>query len=677
MPGLKLSVATKLAAAGGISLLLVGAIAYNVASDRRIRADLLAESKNASIVRSSTQEAAVATRRLIIMGRDVRLALAATDIDDVIRRGNGYAADGLKSLDAAIAAEEPGDGRKSLERAHQLVNQYHGAVLDVASARKEFLDQQNRLGELGLGWLKDMTALQGAPELAALSNADEVRHTLERADFFATSARTTFWAYLARWSKDSPARMKASFEGSSKLLAEAHRLAAGTPMAAKVDAFLKWAPQYEEAIDKALKANDRMTAAVKDRADPARLELDKILDATVADMRARSADVGERIDAQEVRSRTIGLGLDALVMAVLIASIVFSYLGVSRPIARLNGAMDEMGKGNLDIDVPGAGRGDDIGDMARAVTVIREKAAREALQKEEDAKNEETARAARRKARMEKLADEFESTVGEIIGTVSSAANELEASAATLTKSAETTQKLATVVEDASGDASSNVQSVASATEEMAGSIGEIGRQVQESSRIADEAVKQAERTDSRIAALAEAAGRIGDVVKLITAIAEQTNLLALNATIEAARAGEAGKGFAVVAQEVKQLASQTAKATEEIGAHIRGMQAATDESVTAIKEIGGTIGRISQIATTIAAAVEEQGVATKEIARNVQQAAQGTSQVATNITDVNRGAAETGSASAQVLASAQSLSNEGNRLKLEMDKFLVTVRAG
>src|SRR5690349_3712707 len=595
MPGLKLSVATKLAAAGGISLLLVGAIAYNVASDRRIRADLLAESKNASIVRSSTQEAAVATRRLIIMGRDVRLALAATDIDEVIKRGNGYAADGLKALDAAIAAEEPGDGRKSLERAHQLVNQYHGAVLDVASARKEFLDQQNRLGELGLGWLKDMTALQAAPELAALSNADEVRHALERADFFATSARTTFWAYLARWSKDSPARMKTSFERSSKLLAEAHRLVAGTPMAAKVDAFLKWAPQYEEAIDKALKANDRMTAAVKDRADPARLELDKILDATVADMRARSADVEERIDAQEVRSRTIGLGLDALVMAVLIASIAFSYLGVSRPIARLNGAMDEMGKGNL--------------DMARAVTVIREKAAREALQKEEDAKNEETARAARRKARMEKLADEFESTVGEIIETVSSAANELEASASTLTKSAETTQKLATVVEDASGDASSNVQSVASATEEMAGSIGEIGRQVQESSRIADEAVKQAERTDSRIAALAEAAGRIGDVVKLITAIAEQTNLLALNATIEAARAGEAGKGFAVVAQEVKQLASQTAKATEEIGAHIRGMQAATEESVTSIKEIGGTIGRISQIATTIAAAVEEQGV--------------------------------------------------------------------
>jgi len=220
------------------------------------------------------------------------------------------------------------------------------------------------------------------------------------------------------------------------------------------------------------------------------------------------------------------------------------------------------------------------------------------------------------------------------------------------------------------------VQSVASATEEMTSSVNEISRQVQESAKISGEAVKQARDTDARINALSQAAGRIGDVVKLITAIAEQTNLLALNATIEAARAGEAGRGFAVVASEVKQLASQTAKATDEISTQIAGMQTATQESVAAIKEIGGTIARISEIASTIAAAVEEQGAATQEIARNVGEAAKGTAQVASNITDVNRGAGETGSASSQVLSSAQSLSSESNHLKAEVDKFLSTVRA-
>jgi len=281
-----------------------------------------------------------------------------------------------------------------------------------------------------------------------------------------------------------------------------------------------------------------------------------------------------------------------------------------------------------------------------------------------------------RRETLAKLADSFSATVGNIVDTVSSASTELEAAAGTLTKTAEQTQQLSATVAAASEEASANVQSVASATEEMTSSVNEISRQVQESAKIANEAVQQAQETDARINALSQAAGRIGDVVKLITAIAEQTNLLALNATIEAARAGEAGRGFAVVASEVKNLASQTAKATEEIGAQIAGMQSATQNSVAAIKEIGATIGRISSIASTIAAAVEEQGAATQEIARNVGEAAKGTAQVASNITDVNQGAGETGSASSQVLSSAQSLSGESNRLKLEVDKFLSTVRA-
>jgi methyl-accepting chemotaxis protein len=241
-----------------------------------------------------------------------------------------------------------------------------------------------------------------------------------------------------------------------------------------------------------------------------------------------------------------------------------------------------------------------------------------------------------------------------------------QATAHTLAKTAETIQRLSTVAA-ASEEASANVQSVASATEEMTASISEIGRQVQEATRIANEAVTQARETDARIKEWLKSANRIGDIVKLITSVAEQTNLLALNATIEAARAGEAGKGFAI---GKKALAAQTAKATEEISSQITGMQTATEESVKVINQISGTIWRVSEISSAIAAAVQKQGSATEEISRNIGAAAKGTAQVASNLTDVNHGASETGSACAQVLSSAQSLSKESNRLKLEAQKF-------
>jgi methyl-accepting chemotaxis protein len=323
---------------------------------------------------------------------------------------------------------------------------------------------------------------------------------------------------------------------------------------------------------------------------------------------------------------------------------------------------------------PGANRGDEIGDLAKTVSIIRENAEQKARDEAETKIRQDEIVAQQRKADMVKLADQFESAVGEIVDTVSSASTELEASAGTLSATAERSQELTTMVASASEEASTNVQSVASATEELSSSVNEISRQVQESARMATDAVGQARATNERVGELTKAAARIGDVVELINTIAEQTNLLGLNATIEAARAGEAGRGFAVVASEVKALAEQTSKATGEIGQQITGMQAATQESVSAIKEISGTIERLSEISSTIAAAVEEQGVAT----RNSRNAAGGPrhQQVSTNIIDVQRGASETDSASAQVLSAAQSLSGDSNRLKLEVGKFLQTVRA-
>jgi methyl-accepting chemotaxis protein len=366
-------------------------------------------------------------------------------------------------------------------------------------------------------------------------------------------------------------------------------------------------------------------------------------------------------------------GIVALVIALGLLGMAF---GVIRPVVRITEAMKQMARGNLNIVVPGANRGDEIGDIAKAIGVICSNAEAKAREESQAKAEHDLIAAEQRKREMHKLADDFEGAVGKIIETVSSASTELEASAGALTTTAKRSQEFATTGAVASEKASTNVQSVASASEEMASSVNEISRQVQESARIAGEAVEQAQKTDDRVNALSQAATRIGDVVELINTIAGQTNLLALNATIEAARAGEAGRGFAVVASEVKALAEQTAKATGEISLQIAGIQSATQDSVAAIKEISGTIGRISEISSTIASAVEEQGAATQEISRNVQHAAQGTEQVASNIADVQRGAIETQSASSQVLSSAQSLSRESNSLKLEVGKFLNTVRA-
>jgi methyl-accepting chemotaxis protein len=369
--------------------------------------------------------------------------------------------------------------------------------------------------------------------------------------------------------------------------------------------------------------------------------------------------------------------LAAILGAAIIVGVAVSFYlvrDVSGAIASIVTPMQALGKGDLTAQVPHQGEKTEIGAMADTLQVFKQaliakKAADEAAAVDADAKIE-------RGRRVDGITRDFEAMIGEIVDTVSTASTQLESSAGTLTATAERSRELTTVVAAASEEASTNVQSVASATEEMASSVNEISRQVQESARIASEAVDQARKTTDRVSELSKAATRIGDVVELINTIAGQTNLLALNATIEAARAGEAGRGFAVVASEVKALAEQTAKATGEIGQQITGIQSATQESVGAIKEISGTIEKLSEISSTIAAAVEEQGAATQEISRNVQQAAQGTMQVSSNITDVQRGASETGTASSQVLSAAQSLSGDSNRLKLEVGKFLSSVRA-
>jgi methyl-accepting chemotaxis protein len=363
--------------------------------------------------------------------------------------------------------------------------------------------------------------------------------------------------------------------------------------------------------------------------------------------------------------------------AVLIAALIAAWLGrgMAKPILALEGAMREMTTGNHQIAVPGANRSDEIGSMARAVDVFK-KSLVETDQLRAAQEQQRTTAESERRATLHTLASSFESGVGTIVDAVGSAANGMRTTAESMAATADEAIRQTTTVAAASEEASQNAEAVAAAVEELNASINEIAQQVNESARVAGTAASQANDTNVQVQSLASAAQKIGDVVKLISEIAEQTNLLALNATIEAARAGEAGRGFAVVASEVKALASQTSKATEEISTQVGAIQNATQASVDAIQGINQTITKVNEIASAIASAVEQQGAATREIAHNVAESARGTGQVSLHISGVNEAAHQTGTAAALVVESASELSKNGETLRAQVDAFLRDVRA-
>jgi methyl-accepting chemotaxis protein len=675
MPSFRFRIGTKLGLTASAGVLLVGGMLGNQLVRNEQIADLsrLVVINTANKANAQGAELAVTRARLAIA--EIGSASSADSLAkhlDVLR---GSIASATTEMDAALERSKRAEAKELCREVKTLLDASLKAGSDLGQARGTAVAEFAAANQIEEAWNKALEKLLASPAIAASQNQLNIEVALREADASFKAASAADWHFTATGDVEQKDRVSGRADAMIRVLKQVRQSAGDKEIVDGIDTLATLAGRYKAVTGAAVKAEETKRRILDERVLPAARDISTRIDKLVSANNEYTALRQSQLMSALEQATQVSLAVGVLVILVLAGSALFSVLSIARPIRRIGDVLLQLAGGNKAVEIPYTARGDEVGDNARAARTFRDNLIR-IEQMEAEQKDQEAAAAARRKQEMVRLAGSFEDAVGGIINSVSSASQQLEAAAGTLSGTAEETEQLSGMVAAASEEASANVGAVASAAEEMSASVVEIGRQVHDSSRIAGEAVRQAERTDARINELLKAAGRIGDVVKLITAIAEQTNLLALNATIEAARAGESGRGFAVVASEVKALAAQTAKATDEISAQIAGMQTATEDSVGAIKEIGATISRISDISTTIAATIEEQGAATAEIARNVSEAAKGTVEVADKIAQVSHGASATGSASTQVLASARSLSTESGRLKSEVAKFLDTVRA-
>ncbi|HLH91443.1 MAG TPA: methyl-accepting chemotaxis protein [Xanthobacteraceae bacterium] len=671
----RLRIGAKLAIISGMGVALVAGMTANQLINNNSVDRLSADAGFRREIVDNLVAAQLDLRSAQLAVRDLRLAVTADGAKANDQLSQQWQQAAVDHLNAALRLVDRAENRERMQKVIDLNREYGQGVAALYKSIEDFSTLLDQRHDATVSFTQAIETLLASPALAGLANRAGVEHALMAIETRVEAAHGASWRYAARHEAAQKQAVLAKTTEIIDLLARTRSQIDDKSIQAGISKLSDLATTLQK-VQQDISTNiDLRADIVARRIAPTAQQADDILSQAVEMARRLSAASEARAGAERTSAGRVGIGLGIVVILLLIGSTLFSMLDIARPVRRIGEVLVEIANGNKAVDIPYSARGDEVGENARAAVKFKDNLVQiEAMEAEK--KRSEAERAARRREEMRRLADEFDAAIGRIVQTVSSTATELEAAAGTLTQTAETTQQLSTAVAASSGEALNNVNSVASASEELAGSVGEVGRQVHESSKIAGEAVTQAGETDARIAALSQAAGRIGDVVKLITAVAEQTNLLALNATIEAARAGAAGKGFAVVAQEVKALAAQTAKATEEIGTQIGAMQGATADSVAAIRGIGSTITRLSDIASAIAAAVEQQSAATQGIARNVQQAARGSADVAQNITSVSQAATETGSASAQVLASARALAAESNHLRLEVEKFLATVRA-
>ena len=577
-----------------------------------------------------------------------------------------------KLVDAAKKAVQKPEHAKLVANIDQEMKDYKGSfskIIWLVQRRHKIVE--GTLAPIQLSIPKKLTEIrEGSLRVGDHDSASYTRIAQEHL----LRARLHFMQFLETNDQGSVARMRMELANFQRALSELDKILENVLRRQLLAEVSKELPDYREGFE-------QLVSTVEERN---RIR-EQLLDKSAAAMMQNAAQIKELIEKDEralfegVHASVQEAKMTAMVVAAIALAIggLIAFLigrGITRPVLGLRAAMERLAKGDNEVDVPGIGRGDEVGQMANTVLVFKENAIERARLMSES-EQEQEARAIR-SARMDELVKNFDNAIRTVMAGVMSAADTVNMTAQEMSATAEETNAQAAAVAAAAEEASSSSATVAGSTEELTCTIDEIGQKVMKSTEITERANAQADGTNSQVAELAEAANKIGSVVELISAIAEQTNLLALNATIEAARAGEAGKGFAVVASEVKELAGQTAKATTEIGGHIESIQSITGQAVTAIKEISETIGTINSTSTSIASAITQQQAATQEIARAVQQAASGTNEVSTNITSVSEASGTTSEAANKLTAAATELSEQSGSLRHEVETFLTEVRA-
>ncbi|MDB5359860.1 MAG: putative methyl-accepting chemotaxis protein, partial [Rhodospirillales bacterium] len=667
-----LKIRTKMILGLGITMVLIAAMAAVGLSGFGTAQRNIGSIDGAFAVATATDQALLALRGALLAEQQMMLAQKSDEVGKAREAVAGHIAEGATAIQGARSRTDDAALAQSLDQAKDAWGQLGPALDKLADFRTKALDARN--GPFLTSNTQILQALQQALNQAKLDSPVAVENLHDARDRFGEQ-RVSVMRYFATGDVTQIALAKRATSFIVEYMNSARTLAGDSPLGKLIDEATVKAKSYVDLVDQVVALNKATADQSATQVEPLRAKLVELLGGVTQGAAQVAGDQMGAVTKATSRGGSV-MGWTAGAALVLLVAVGFGMIWfIVRPLIGLNDAMQSLAAGSHDIAIPSVGQKDEVGDMARTVEVFKTN-----LSETDRLRHEQEAAKAlsegERRAALASLADGFEESVKGVVTAVSAASVELQASAETLSETAARASAQSTEVAEATHGALEDVQTVASASAELAASIREIGSQVSRSAAIAGQAAGQAEATGGTVNALAESAQKIGEVVALISQIASQTNLLALNATIEAARAGDAGKGFAVVASEVKSLAAQTARATEEIAQQIAAIQAATGAAVGAIKGIGQTIGEINEIATAIAAAVEEQSAATEEISRNVTHAAEGTEQVARKIGAVTLAAGETGSAAGQVLNAADELSRQSDTLERKVEDFLMQIRA-